>query len=72
MINILILCKERKNISMLAESICKCIDESLCLVSTTDVKEAAVLIEKQENIFDLFIISRSEECTSDLIAHFVT
>ena len=57
MINILILCKEKRNSALLAESICKCTDDSICIIATTDVDEAIEYITKQQITFDLFVIS---------------
>ena len=56
MIHILILCKEKKDIAVLSDSLCRCVEDSLCLISTVDPEEAKTIITRREITFDLFIL----------------
>ncbi len=57
MIHILILSNAVSELEQISKNLRRCIDDSLCLVTTTDSHEALSFIQHHHVIFDIFIIS---------------
>lgn len=57
MIHVFILSNTVSELEQISKNLRRCIDDSLCLVTTTDSHEALSFIQHHQIIFDLFIIS---------------
>ncbi len=57
MINILILCNRFQELIEASNNIRRCTDNSMCIISTTNVQEAKSMVEKQSFIIDIFVVA---------------
>ncbi len=57
MIHVLILSKETSELAQLVKNLHRSIEDSLCVVTTTDSHEALSFIQRTPIIFDIFIIA---------------
>ena len=57
MINVLILCDSFKDLIEVSNNTRRCIEDSMCIISTSSIQEARSLIAQRDMIIDIFIVS---------------
>lgn len=64
MINILIISNNHNDLVSLSDSIRRCDDASMCILTSRDPQEALAVISQQTVIFDIFIVSMQLQSSS--------